>query len=225
MTSCLEIVTKKACLFAIQILDRKHALLKKQTCFRFLQQEASVSIWLSFPRMVNNGGTGASSTAKSLLEKLHEAGGGKEAWEAQNKITESDAASGKGMPWSEVFARTSIGLGFKSMCRDEHGEPSARYDDSGRNPIAGDIVYHYATSPSGTDAVASEPALPIVAGVASAEFAPTTPISTPSDQQLSVGALRKQKSRSNAALHQEQTKNKSNAARNLIPHSPTKKAQ
>ena len=77
VTSCLEIVTKKACLFAIQILDRKHALLKKQTCFRFLQQEASVSIWLSFPRMVNNGGTGASSTAKSLLEKLHEAEAGR----------------------------------------------------------------------------------------------------------------------------------------------------
>jgi hypothetical protein len=28
--------------------------------------------------MVENGGTGASSTAKSLIENLHEAGGGKE---------------------------------------------------------------------------------------------------------------------------------------------------
>ncbi len=39
--------------------------------------------------MEENGGTGASSTGKSLLEALHEAGGGEEAWEAQNKITES----------------------------------------------------------------------------------------------------------------------------------------
>jgi hypothetical protein len=71
--------------------------------------------------MVENGGTGASSTSKSLLQQLHEAGGGKETWEAQNKITEGDAASGKDIPWSEVFARTSIGLGFKSTCRDDHG--------------------------------------------------------------------------------------------------------
>jgi hypothetical protein len=85
----------------------------------FLQQEASVSISLSFRRMVENGGTGASSTAKSLVENLHEAGGGKEAWEAKNKITEGDVASGKGMPWSEVFARNCVGLGFKSMCRDQ----------------------------------------------------------------------------------------------------------
>ncbi len=51
-----------------------------------------VSISLSFPRMVENGGTGASSTGKSLLEALHEAGGGKKSSEAQNKITVSDAA-------------------------------------------------------------------------------------------------------------------------------------
>jgi hypothetical protein len=38
VTSCLEIVTKKACLFEVQILDRKHVLLKKPTCFRFLQR-------------------------------------------------------------------------------------------------------------------------------------------------------------------------------------------
>jgi hypothetical protein len=31
--------------------------------------------------MVENGGTGASSTVKSLLEKLYEAGVGKETWE------------------------------------------------------------------------------------------------------------------------------------------------
>ncbi len=37
------------------------------------------------------------------------------------------------------------------MCRDEHGQPAARYEDSGRNPVGGDIVYHYATSPSDTD--------------------------------------------------------------------------
>jgi hypothetical protein len=42
VTSCLEIVTKKACLFEVRILDRKHALLKKQTFFRFLQQVAPV---------------------------------------------------------------------------------------------------------------------------------------------------------------------------------------
>jgi hypothetical protein len=136
--------------------------------------------------MVENGGTGASSTGKSLLEALHEAGGGEEAWEAQNKITESHAAYGKGMPWSEVFARNSVGLGFKSMCRDEHGQPAARYDDSGRNHVGGDIVYHYAASPSGTDSLPSEATLPIVAGVASTDFAPTTPMSTPSAQQLSV---------------------------------------
>jgi hypothetical protein len=86
-------------------------------------------------------------------------------------------------------------------------------------------VYHYATSPSGTDRLPSEATLPIVAGVASADFAPTTPISTPSAQQFSVGALRKQKSRSNIALQQEQTKKKANAARSLIPHSPSKRAQ
>ncbi len=108
------------------------------------------------PRMVENGGTGASSTGKSLLEALHEAGGGEEAWEAQNKITENHAAYGKDMPWIEVFARNSLGLDFKSMCRDEHGQPAARYDDSGRNPVGGDIVYHYATSPSGTDRLPSD---------------------------------------------------------------------
>jgi hypothetical protein len=81
VTSCLEIVTKKTSLFVIQILDRKHALLKKQASFRFLQQEDSVSFSLSFLRMVENGGTGASSTVKSLLEKLYEAGVGKETWE------------------------------------------------------------------------------------------------------------------------------------------------
>ena len=86
-------------------------------------------------------------------------------------------------------------------------------------------MYHYATSPSGTDRLPSEATLPIVAGVASADFAPTTPISTSSSQQFSVGALRKQKSRSNIALQQEQTKKKANAARSLIPHSPSKKAQ
>jgi hypothetical protein len=75
--------------------------------------------------MVENGGTGTSSTRKSLLEALHEAGGGKEAWETQNKITERDAGYGKGMSLSEVFARISVGLGFsKSMCRDEHGQPA-----------------------------------------------------------------------------------------------------
>jgi hypothetical protein len=84
------------------------------------------------------------------------------------------------MPWNEVLARNSVGLGFKSMCRDEHGQPPAHYDDSGRNPIGGDIVYHYDTSPTGTDRLPSEATLPIVAGVASADFAPTTPISTPS---------------------------------------------
>ncbi len=184
----LEIVTKKTCLFEVQILDRKHVLSKKQTCFRFLQQVAPVSISISFPRMVENGGTGSSSTGKSLLEALHEAGGGKEAWQTQNKITESDAAYGKGIPWSEVFTRNSVGLGFKSMCRDEHGQPAARYDDSGRNPIGVDIVYHYDTSPTGTDRLPSEATLPIVAGVSWADFAPTTPISTSSDQQFSVGA-------------------------------------
>jgi hypothetical protein len=119
LSFCLEIVTKKACLFEVQILDHKHILSKKQTCFRFLQQVAPVSISFSFPRMVENGGTGSSSTGKSLLEALHEAGGGKEASEAQNKITESDATYGKGMTWNEVFARNSVGLGFKSMCRDD----------------------------------------------------------------------------------------------------------
>jgi hypothetical protein len=115
------------------------------------KRTVSVSISLSFPRMVENGGTGASSTAKSLLENLHEGGGGKEAWEAKNKITEGDVASGKGMSWIEVFTRNCVGLGFKSMCRDQHGEPAARYDDSGRKPIGVEIVYHYATSPSDTD--------------------------------------------------------------------------
>jgi hypothetical protein len=70
--------------------------------------------------MVENGGTGTSSTGKSLLEALHEGGGGKESWEAQNKITESDTTYGKVMPWNEVFSRNSVGLGLKSMCRDEH---------------------------------------------------------------------------------------------------------
>jgi hypothetical protein len=55
--------------------------------------------------MMENGGTGASSTAKSLLEKMYEAGDGKETWEAQNKITEVVTASGQDMRWSEVFAR------------------------------------------------------------------------------------------------------------------------
>jgi hypothetical protein len=59
--------------------------------------------------MVENGGTGASSTGKSLLETLHEAGGGEEAWEAQNKITESDAAYGKGIDRACRGARTSLG--------------------------------------------------------------------------------------------------------------------
>ncbi len=225
MTSCLEIVTKKTCLFEVQILDHKHVLSKKKTCFRFLQQVAPVSISLSFPRMVENGGTGTSSTGKSLLEALDEVGGGKEASETQNKITESDAAYGKGMPWSKVLARNSVGLGFKSMYRDDHGQTDTRYDDSGRNPIGDDIVYHYATSPTCTDRLPSEATLPIVSGVASADFAPTTPISTPSDQQFSVGTLRNQKSRNNIALKQEQTKKKANAARILIPYSPSKRAQ
>ena len=125
--------------------------------------------------MVENGGTGASSTPKSLLENLHEAGGGKESWESKNKITEGDVASGKGLSWSD---RNCVGLGFKSMCRDQHGEPAARYDDSGRKPIGGEIVYHYATSLSGTDALPSEPALPTVAAVASPDFVSTTPISS-----------------------------------------------
>ncbi len=127
-------------------MDRKHVLSKKQTSFRFLQQVVPVSISLSFPRMVENGGTGASSTGKSLLEELHETGGGKEVWETQNKITESDDAYGKGIPWNEVFARNSVGLDFKSMCRDEHG---------------------YSTSPTGTDRLPSEATVPIVAGVKS----------------------------------------------------------
>jgi hypothetical protein len=42
--------------------------------------------------MVENGETVAFSTGKSLLEALQEAGGGKEEWETQNKITESDDA-------------------------------------------------------------------------------------------------------------------------------------
>jgi hypothetical protein len=111
------------------------------------------------------------------------------------------------------------------MCQDEHGHPATHYDDSGRNPIGGDIVYHYATSPSGTDRLPSETTLSIVTGVASADLAPTTPISTPSAQQFSVGALRKQKSRSNIALQQEQTKKKANTAHNLIPRSPNQRVQ
>jgi hypothetical protein len=111
------------------------------------------------------------------------------------------------------------------MCRDDHGHPVARYDDSGRNHIGDDIVYHYATSPTGPDRLPSETTLQIVAGVSLADFAPTTPISTSSTQQFSVGTLRKQKSRSNIALQQEQTKKKSNAVRSLIPHSPSKRAQ
>ncbi len=150
--------------------------------------------------MVENGGTGASSTGKSLREVLQETGGGEEVWETQNKITERDTTYGRDIPWSEVFTRNSVGLGFKSMCRDEHGQSPDRYDDSGRNPVGGDIVYHYATSPSVTDRLPSEATLPIVAGVASADFAPTTPMSTPSAQHLNVGTLRKQKSRSNIAL-------------------------
>jgi aspartate-semialdehyde dehydrogenase len=86
-------------------------------------------------------------------------------------------------------------------------------------------VYHYVTSPTGTDRLPSEATLPIVVVVASADFAPTTPISTTSDQQVNVGALRKQKSRNNIALHQEQTKKKANAAHNFIPHSPSKRTQ
>ncbi len=87
-------MTKKTCLFEVQILDRKNVLSKQQTCFRFLQQVSPVSISFSFPRMVENDGTGASSTGKSLLGAMHEAGGGKEVWEAQNKIKESDVAYG-----------------------------------------------------------------------------------------------------------------------------------
>jgi hypothetical protein len=155
-------------------LDRKHVLSKKQTCFRLLQQVSPVSISLSFPRMVENDGTGASSTGKSLLEVLHEGRGGKESWETQNKITESDVEYGKDMSWNEVFVRNSVGLGFKSMCRDEHGQSVARYDDSGRNPIGGDIVYHYATSPTDTDRLPSEATLPIVTDVTSVDFAKKT---------------------------------------------------
>jgi hypothetical protein len=65
--------------------------------------------------MVENDGTGSSSTGKSLLEALYETGGGEETWEAQNKITESHGVYGKDMPWNEVFVRNSVGLGFKSM--------------------------------------------------------------------------------------------------------------
>jgi hypothetical protein len=175
--------------------------------------------------MVENGGTGASSTSKSLLQQVHDAGGGKEAWEAQNKITEGDVVPGQEMRWNEVLTRNCIGFGCKSMCRDQHGETPARYDDSGRNPIGDEIVYHYPTSPSGTDTLPSEPALPIVAAVSSADFAPTTPISTPSDQQINIDKLRKQKSRNSIALKQAQTKEKANAVRSLIPHSPNKKDQ
>jgi hypothetical protein len=60
--------------------------------------------------MVENDGTGASSTGKSLLESLHETGGGKETWEVQNKITENDDVYGQDIPWIEVFARNSVGL-------------------------------------------------------------------------------------------------------------------
>jgi hypothetical protein len=206
-------------------LDRKHVLSKKQTCFRLLEQVSPVSISLSFPMMVENGGTGSSSTGKSLLEALHEGRGGKESWETQNKITESDTEYGKDMSWNEVFVRNSVGLVFKSMCRDEHGQSVARYDDSGRNPIGVDIVYHYATSPTGTDRLPSETTLPIVTDVTSSDFAPSTPISTTSTQQFEVGALRKQKWRSNIALQQEQTKKKANVTHIFIPYSPSKRSQ
>jgi hypothetical protein len=97
------------------------------------------------------------------------------------------------MSWREVLARNSVGLVLKSMYRDEHGQSSVCYDDSGRNPIGDDIVYHYVTSPTDTDRLPSETTLPIVTGMTSPDFAPTTPISTPSAQQFSVGALRKKK--------------------------------
>jgi hypothetical protein len=63
---------------------------------------------------------------------------------------------------------------------------------TGMNPIGGDIVYHYATSPTDTDRLPSEVTLSIVVGMTSADFAWTTPISTSSDQQFSIGALRRQ---------------------------------
>ncbi len=89
----------------IVIWYKKDDVTKKN---RLSHVTSCLEIVLSFPRMVENGGTGASSTGKSLLEALHEAGGGKEAWETQNKITERDAGYGKGMSWSEVFARNSL---------------------------------------------------------------------------------------------------------------------
>jgi hypothetical protein len=55
----------------------------------------------------------------------------------------------------------------------EDGQPVDRYDDSGRNPIGGDIVYHYVTSPTGTDRLPSETTLTIVVVVTSADFATT----------------------------------------------------
>jgi hypothetical protein len=135
--------------------------------------------------MVENDGTGSSSTGKSLLEALHETGGGEEGWEAQNKMPLPCASSlSVILPYAASLSVIIIALCY----------PAARYDDSGRNPVGGDIVYHYATSPTGTDRLPSEATLPIIAGVASADFAPTTPISTSYAQQLSVGALRKQKS-------------------------------
>ncbi len=45
VTSCLEIVTKKVCLFEVQILDRKHVLAKNQTHYRFLQQGLQFWPW------------------------------------------------------------------------------------------------------------------------------------------------------------------------------------
>ena len=103
--------------------------------------------------MVDKDGTGVSSTEKSLLEE-------KEKWQAACKSTERDAVSDQAVAWSEVFARNSVSLGYKSLCRDADREPPARHD-SVRTPIGGDIEFVLCASPRCTAAPRSEAALPI----------------------------------------------------------------
>ena len=65
-------------------------LLKKQTAFVFYNRRPLFPSRFRFVGWWRTAGRGHLPPGKSLLENLHEAGGGQEAWEAKNKITEGD---------------------------------------------------------------------------------------------------------------------------------------
>jgi hypothetical protein len=173
--------------------------------------------------MVDKGETGASSTGKSLFEELHETGGGKEKWETACKSTERDAVFDQDFVWSEVFARNSVSLDYKSLCRDANGDPPPRHD-SVRTPIGVNIEFVLCTSPRYTAVPRSEVALSIDTVLSSGVKPPTTPLSSEWAQKQG-DTVRKPRSWEKQAATLKEKKKSSKVVRLKISHSPTKKDQ